>query len=325
MQPFRRILVAVKEPDARLSPMVEKAIVLAKGYDAELELLHVRDQPTFAEPYLTVEALTEITGGLHAQIRAALDRMAEQVRKRGVRVRTRVEWDFPPYEGIVRRAVKGHADLIVAGCHPGRHRLPALMRLNDWELLRLSPVPLLLVKNAKPWRTGTILAALDPTHESDKPARLDRQILEVAESLSSHLHSPLHAMHAYGVLPVAVAYGDYLTPEFPARFLAQARAHAVKALNRTLRRVRIPAARRHVIGEHAVDAIPRVARRTHADIVVMGAISRSGLSRLIIGNTAERVLDSIPSDLLIVKPPGFRNRVGTKRRPARLIGTMTVP
>jgi hypothetical protein len=35
----------------------------------------------------------------------------------------------------------------------------------------------------------------------------------------------------------------------------------------------------------------------------MGAVPRSGLKRLFIGNTAERVLHQLPCDLLIVKPP----------------------
>jgi universal stress protein E len=39
--------------------------------------------------------------------------------------------------------------------------------------------------------------------------------------------------------------------------------------------------------------------------MIMGAISRSGLQRAFIGSTAERVLDRLPCDALIVKPPGF--------------------
>jgi universal stress protein E len=37
----------------------------------------------------------------------------------------------------------------------------------------------------------------------------------------------------------------------------------------------------------------------------MGAVSRSGLKRLFLGNTAEEVLDKLSCDVLIVKPPGF--------------------
>ena len=42
-----------------------------------------------------------------------------------------------------------------------------------------------------------------------------------------------------------------------------------------------------------------------ADVVIMGAVSRSGLKGLFLGNTAEDVLDRLHCDLLIVKPDGF--------------------
>jgi universal stress protein E len=38
----------------------------------------------------------------------------------------------------------------------------------------------------------------------------------------------------------------------------------------------------------------------------MGAMSRSGLKRIFIGNTAEKVLDSLQCDVLIVRSPSRR-------------------
>ena len=58
-----------------------------------------------------------------------------------------------------------------------------------------------------------------------------------------------------------------------------------------------------------IDELPELARELGAGIVVMGAVSRSGLRRLFIGSTAERVLDRLKCDVLIVKPEGFRTSV----------------
>jgi universal stress protein E len=58
----------------------------------------------------------------------------------------------------------------------------------------------------------------------------------------------------------------------------------------------------------------RAAAETRSAMVVMGALARSGLKRLLIGNTAERLLDHLPCDLLVVKPVGFRPRVARRRR-----------
>jgi universal stress protein E len=52
------------------------------------------------------------------------------------------------------------------------------------------------------------------------------------------------------------------------------------------------------IREVLVDAVDKFG----ADLVVIGAVSRSAIKRLILGSTAERVLDFVPCDLLIVKP-----------------------
>ena len=56
-----------------------------------------------------------------------------------------------------------------------------------------------------------------------------------------------------------------------------------------------------------------------AQLVVMGAVSRSGLKRVFIGNTAERVLHDLPCDVLVVKPPRFKARVIKRPRGMRLV------
>jgi universal stress protein E len=51
--------------------------------------------------------------------------------------------------------------------------------------------------------------------------------------------------------------------------------------------------------------LPALTDRLRADVVVMGAVSRRGLARVFLGNTAEDVLDRLGCDLLIVKPPAL--------------------
>jgi universal stress protein E len=55
----------------------------------------------------------------------------------------------------------------------------------------------------------------------------------------------------------------------------------------------------------AADCLPRISAEFHADIVVMGAVSRSDLQRVLIGSTAERVLEKMPCDVLVVRAPDF--------------------
>jgi len=43
-------------------------------------------------------------------------------------------------------------------------------------------------------------------------------------------------------------------------------------------------------------------QKRKTDILVIGAVSRSAAKRLLVGSTAESVLDHVPCDILIVKP-----------------------
>jgi nucleotide-binding universal stress UspA family protein len=100
---------------------------------------------------------------------------------------------------------------------------------------------------------------------------------------------------------------------------------ARRSFLRLVRPTNIPAAQCHLVGRHPIDAIEQTARRIHSSIVVMGAISRSGLKRFFFGNTAEALLDSLNCDMLIVKPADFAARVQKRIRGVRLAAAPVIP
>jgi universal stress protein E len=317
----RRILVAIKALQARSHPAVTKAAQIARAYGAELELFHGLDVPLYLDSDAVVgkhpQALQQ---ELAERARARLDAIAQPLRGRGLKVRVAVQPDSPAFEAIIRRALRIHADLIVTSYHTGPHRRAWLLQLTDWELVRLSTVPVLLIKSAQAYRRPVLLAAVDPTHAFAKPLHLDRQILDVAQSLSDALRGALHAVHGYPPVPVEIlAPGAKATAVITPQRLQQAQQRAARDarahLERLLRRRAIAASNQHIVAGHPIDVIAATARSSHSAVVVMGAISRSGLKRLLIGNTAERILDAIRCDVLVVKPSSFRNRVRRASRP----------
>jgi universal stress protein E len=303
MPDFRKILIAVKNPDAPRHPGVDKAVHIAKQLGASVELFHAISSPVFLdlEP-LTGHTVAEIKREALALRTARLEKLAKQARKLGVPATSTVTWDYPPHEAIVRRAHQARADLIIAECHEGRRLKPWLVHLTDWELLRLSPLPVLLLKNTRRWRQPAILAAVDPSHAHAKPARLDSAILAQALSLKHSLRGSLDLMHAEFPMGFGVAYGD---PAIDASTLAavyeQQKDRSHKQFKAFADKAQIPRASRHLLDSDPAFAIPHLARKIGADLVVMGAVSRSGLKRVFIGNTAERVLDELPCDVLVVK------------------------
>jgi universal stress protein E len=320
MRGIRRILVAIKDPGSRSLPAVQKAAQLARALGAELELFHAIDTVVYAtafgDPSRSIATVQRTT---RERYLTKLESLAERLRRQKLKVKVSAEWDFPIYEAVVRRASHMKADLIVAERHAGRNIAPHLLHLTDWELLRLSPVPLLLVKSPRGYRRPVVLAALDPLHAYAKPAALDAEILRMGALVSEALRGPLHALHAYVPLRAAAVPAEAASTRFLERIEGDAYAAAKGDFDRLLRKARIPGARRHLVARHPVDAIPETARKLGSAIVVMGAVSRSGLKRLFIGNTAERVLDQLPCDVLVVKPRKFVSGVLRARRGARVV------
>jgi universal stress protein E len=272
----------------------------------------------FGEQYLQ-----QIEHAQQLQLKRRLEAVAERLRERGVRATTYAGWDFPAGEAVVRRAALIDADLIVAECHAGEHRGAWLLRLADWDLLRYSPLPVLLVKNKRPYRKPCLLAAVDPSHAFSKPAKLDAEILSTADLFRKQLRGKLHAVHAYVPTPSDAKPSELLDPAATKILEARAKEHARARLQPLLKHAQIGRTSRHLLGEHPINAIPRLARHIDCDIVVMGAVSRSGLKRVFIGNTAERMLDMLDCDVLVVKAPGFASKLrlaAPQARPRRRAG-----
>ena len=75
----------------------------------------------------------------------------------------------------------------------------------------------------------------------------------------------------------------------------------------------------------ANEAIPRTAKRERSAIVAMGVVSRSGLKRFFIGNTAEYVMDAVTADILVVKSADFPLRVPRVGRGVQILSLPLLP
>jgi universal stress protein E len=328
MRPIRRILVAVKDTRAKASPAIIKAARLARALGAQLELFHAISEPLVIDVLsLGDQKLEQLEKAERARHLKRLEAAAAPLRRGGLHVTTSAEWDHPAHEALVRRANRTHADLVVAERHTRRHVAPWFLRFTDWELLRQSPVPVLLIKSTRAYASPKILAAVDPSHAFAKTAKLDEEILRTASAISSALRGQLHAVHTYVPNILGMTPAELSAPDATARIAGDAEVQAKRRLQGALRAakaVKLPPQRRHVLARHAVDGIPELARDLDFDIVVMGALSRSGLKRFFIGNTAERLLDDLPCDLLIVKPAAFASRVNPKSRGPHLLALTAV-
>ena len=314
---LRHILVTIRELSRAPKSELRKAGVLARAAGASLELFHVIDTPDPGVSWPEVAPADTIAAQrerIAARGRRRLEQFARDESLRGLRVSCTTTWDYPPHEAIIRRARDSRAGLVIALTRPHRPGARLVLPNTDWELIRYCPVPLLLVKSSRPYRRPAILAAVDPFHA--RPADLDLRLLAAGGGFARLLHGSLHVFHSYmplvsvAMMPAGTAPMVTLPPK-----AEEAHGRQISAvIDKLADSAAIPRARRHIHMGDVSGELRAAVGDSHAGVVVMGAVSRSGLARLFIGNTAERVLDKLDCDVLVVKPRAFKSKV--KRRPA---------
>ena len=307
---IRKILIAVADPTAKGNKAIRRGADLAGLSGASIELF---SSVSLTGSYGDISRAEsrEFARLLLTQRQTQLERLAVGLRRQGFDVACTVELDYPADHSIVRQVRRSKPDLVLIEAH--KHNLFARLLLSqtDFGLIRECPVPLLIVKGAPSRARPVVLAALDPWHAVGKPASLDSRIIEVARGLATLNRGSLHTAHVYAPMfgfvagsvggpssiPISLPDAKRYKASIQKQFQAQNRKHRISSRNAHLR-----------AGDPALE-LPFLARSIKASTVVMGAVSRSTFKRLFIGNTAERVLDSLPCDVLIVKPPGFRSSV----------------
>lgn len=303
-----RILVVI-DPTSQSQPALERAAWLAKSLGARLELFVCDYDPHLSENNaFDRAALAKARASLLENHKRRLLDLARPLVTAGLDVDVDARWDHPLYDGIVRKSVDSGATIVVKDTHYHPVLKRSIFSNTDWHLIRNTAAPLWLVKPRAAAVPPRVLAAIDPLHERDKPADLDKAILTAAQRICAATSGELHVFHAFDVAPALAVSTNSLTMPIalPVRELTEAmekeHTEAVHALTDAHG---VPRDRVHVQQGGTRELLVAAAEQLRADVVVMGAVSRSGLKRLFLGNTAEEVLDKIGCDVLVVKPAGF--------------------
>ncbi len=307
---IRHILVAMADPSAKASAALAKAAMVARRTGAEITLFHSVYSPYVAgEQFYSPDALErDIEGAVNVRKRQ-LDKVAASLLKDGLKARVRVRWDYPVYESIVREVMREDIDLVVADSHRHSRAARVVLSNTDWQLIRLCPAPVLFVKSAAPYERLRVLAAVDPLHAHAKPEALDHAILARGSELAATFDGQLHAVHCY-MVATPFTSGVLMEPvPLPPSVAEQQVKEVKRAFDKLLEGYDLGPKRRHLRAGVASREIAEVAKKVEAGVVVMGAVSRSGLKRLFIGSTAERVIDQLNCDVLVLKPAGFKTPV----------------
>jgi universal stress protein E len=301
---FKKILVAIEFPAAKQQAGLARALQLARKSGAVLELFHAAYDPEIGD----------ITApDSDARVRYVLDirrRQLEALRRDShldeAECTINVRWSHSVVDALSQEVLVQHCDLVVAES-TRRGRFARFVLTNtDWELVRHLPAPLLLVKSAKALRDGPILCAVDPTHARGKSPELDAAVLRAGRRFANALGARVTAYHVYApptAAPLLLRTG--VTMPLPLRVTKadqlERRRQETEALTQLARAQGLEKARIVVEEGDVRQLLVERAAADRAQIVVLGAVARGVLDRVLIGSTAESVLDLLTCDVLAVK------------------------
>lgn len=308
-----RTILTIVEPENHPQEVVRRATWLAGLYDCDIELLLCDpDIGPLGVPFLlsneAADILSNEAAEIDERIRTAqneiLDELATIANDAGVRVDTAILQERPIAEEVLNRAAETQPLFVVKGNEYHSAAQRSIFVDTDWQLIRSCMFPLWLVKPHEMHAKPRILASVDPTHSHDKPAALDQIIVEAADDIAQRAGGDVHLLHTYNRL---IGVGHEATFTFkpiklPIDELDQKqRAEHRRLLDALADKNNIRLDHVHQLPGSTREILPAYVRSKKFDLVVMGAIARWGIKRAILGSTAERVLDLLPCDVLIVR------------------------
>lgn len=287
--PWRSITVVV-DTQQKSHPALDKAAALAARCGAGLTLLNTFVLPQPMADVARISARSLINAALRER-RQQLEKLADPLRRRKLRVKCLVEWDYPQSEAVVRHVLANRPDMVVA--ETTRHNRFArwILANTDWELIRTCPCPLWLVRGGRPSRNLDLLVAVDPAHGLANRTRLDVRLMEAAARFVDCMGGTVSMVH-----------------------VDNPRATQIDAVERLATRHGVAPDHRHVIPGEVTRVLPKLVGKLQPDVLLMGAVSRSRVGEPFIGTTAERLIDRVTCDVFVVKPAGFKSPV-TRRKP----------
>jgi nucleotide-binding universal stress UspA family protein len=280
------------------------ALALARSFGSAVDCLHVLipQQVRLGESDVGPADPGEVRRRLVAWAEGELDRLIAGSGEPAVRLRKVVREDAYAGPAILDYVARERADLVVLGTHgrrgPGRLILGSVAE----EVVRRAPCPVLTVREREEARPAVrIERILVPVDFSD-PARA---ALGYARDLAARLSARLHLLH---VVEQVVLPGFYI-PGAPGVFpqnLEALQGSAEAELRREAEAMgepRVPFEVRVVTATPSYGIVEQ-AESLASDLIVMATRGLTGVERLLLGSTAERVVRLAPCPVLTVGAPG---------------------
>jgi len=236
-----------------------------------------------------------------------LEQWVDFVRRSGVQVSGKMLYGMPFLE-IVREVLRNEHDLVMTTAEGRGGLKEKLFGSAALHLMRQCPCPVWVIQSSQPEWCTRILAAVDPAPVDEEQYAINIKIMDLATALARRQQSELVIVHTW-TFPVehSLRSGHFGASSKVDRWVRETRNQHRRRLAELLRPYPLQDLKSQVymLKGEAGHLIPELAAEKEVELIVMGTVSRTGVSGLLIGNTAEKILRQVDCSVLTVKPDGF--------------------
>ena len=245
------------------------------------------------------------------QRKQCLSKLVKGVTLPAAEVTAQVRKGTPVVE-IVRETLEGRFDLVVKESYAKASDY--IFGSLDMRLMRFCPTPVWMVNPKSGGKCHRVLVALNP-EASEKEMRLNKRLLDYGVRVATGFDCKLF---------IVAAYHSHVTafPVLDRESLARVEIHSIKAKQQAREKLDTliagstkPIDSKNVIFKDGLpdEVIVNAVNEIDPDLLVMGSVARHGISGLMIGNAAERVLRQVQCSVLTVKPLDFVCPIGPEK------------
>ncbi|MGH8280002.1 MAG: universal stress protein, partial [Gammaproteobacteria bacterium] len=191
-----RLMVLVN-CDLQFTPAVARALALARKSGDHVLLASFEFDRVLARAARQGADLEAYKQGRHQK----LEVLAESLRHDGVKVDTRVYWGHPIAAYRLLMILIEQPQLVIKDVSEELVLKRPLFTPEDLDLLRECPAPLMLVRSNARALPRSILAAVDPLDEHNRPHELNTQVLKTANRMAMQCGAQLDVVYAFEYIP----------------------------------------------------------------------------------------------------------------------------
>ncbi|ACE85238.1 universal stress protein [Cellvibrio japonicus] len=194
----------------------------------------------------------------------------------GIDFNLEVSWSSEWQKSIMESAKRFDADLIYLPVHATTASSRFLFTESKWELLKGAYCPVVLIRPGAKAQRKVILAAVNFQAERDVQKELNKKIVAQAKYYAEVYGADLHVINGY---MDSMSYPDR------AKILAE---------------TGLPNDKIHVDNGYTSDVVSALAEKINADLIVMGTLGQNGMTKTRRGNTAERLIAAVDTDVMVI-------------------------